>query len=115
MTYEERQEKLRTARQNRSQYKFFDNFAKYCIEHGIDIKVIFKDVRVTPTPKTIKMYWDGIMKEKYGYDSTTQLTTTEMTEMYDEFNKILAMHGHHVPFPSQENTEEYLNSYVQNS
>ncbi len=103
----------RTLKQNRSQYKFFEDFAKLCIEHGLDIRVIFKDVRVTATPKTIKMYWDGIMKEKYGYNSTTQLTTTEITEMYDEFNKILASHGHHIAFPSQENTESYLNSFVQ--
>lgn len=103
----------RTIKQNNSQYQFFEDFSKLCIENGLDVRVVFKDVRVTPTPKTIKMYWDGIMKEKYGYDSTTQLTTTEMTEMYDEFNKILAAQGYHIPFPSQENTEEYMNSFVQ--
>ena len=103
----------RTTKQNNSQYQFFEDFSKLCIEHGLDVRVVFKDVRVTATPKTIKMYWDGIMKEKYGYDSTTQLTTTEMTEMYDEFNKILAAQGYHIPFPSQENTESYLNSFVQ--
>ena len=43
----------------------------------------------------------------------TQQHNLEITEMYDEFNKILAAQGYHIPFPSQENTESYINSFVQ--
>ncbi len=102
----------RTLRQNRSLHKYFDELSKELNTQGIDVKVLVENLRVDSTPEMMKNIFRSIASEKYGIKSTTELTTKQVNECYDEFNRVLATQGIHINFPSYQESEEYLNSFL---
>lgn len=105
-------EQQRTTLQNRAMHKYCQEVANECLDKGVDVTTVFQNVRVTPRMETIKMYWRGIAKALYGYESTTELTTTQIDKVYEEMHKILSVRAHiNIPFPSSENSPEAMASY----
>lgn len=96
----------RTDKQNKSMHLWFEEVARELNDRGIDMRVLVKDLQVSHTKESVKGIWKAIGEAKYGKESTTQLDSKEIDEIYDEMNRLLAMHDIHIPFPSN---EYYLN------
>lgn len=102
-----------TPQQRKAVHKYFEEVARELNNQGVDVKVLVSRLRVDATPEMMKNIFRSIGREKYGIQSTEELTTKQITECYDEFNRLLSSEGVFIPFPSIESTEEYLNSYEQ--
>lgn len=101
-----KEENKRTDRQSRAMHKYFEEVATELNNAGIDMRILVKNLQVSHTKDSIKGVWKAIAEAKYGKKSTTELTTKEVDEVFDEFNRLLSEHGIHISFP---NNLYYLN------
>ncbi len=78
------------------------------------VKVITK-VEITPTKENVKeIIWREIQKALYGKVSTTELTTDQVSKIYEVMSMFLAREFEiDLPFPSEEQTTNYLKSLDQ--
>lgn len=95
----ERNEKLRTDRQSRAMHLWCTEVARELNDRGIDMRVLVKNLRVAHTKDSVKGIWKAIGEAKYGKKSTTQLTSREIDEVYDEFNRLLSEFDINISFP----------------
>lgn len=102
-----------TNKQRGSIHVYFEELSKVLMESGVDFNVMIRQVTVTPTSKILKDIYREMGRVKFGADSTEELTPKQVMEVWEDYNLWLSNWGIHVPFPSIENSEEYLNSYVQ--
>jgi hypothetical protein len=93
-------EKQRTALQNRCMWKYFEEVARECQNAGISPQVFIKAFSVDVTKRMVEDAWRAIIELKYGHSSTTQLTSRETSETYEEMNRGLSSLGLHVEWPS---------------
>ena len=110
----EKTEKQRSIPQNSGMHKGFDLLATALNESGLYKKMVLQAFGETWwTPHAIKEdLFKPVMKAMYGYESTTELKTGEVSPVWEQIMAIIGeKFGVHIPFPSQENSEEYLNSY----
>ena len=103
-------ERQRSLAQNRALHKWCTECATELSNAGITVQAFVKDIEADFTMETVKMMWRAFAKAKYGKESTTQLTSKQINEVYDECNRHLAKFEIHLPFPSQEQTDEYIKS-----
>lgn len=99
------EEKPRTLSQNASLHLFCQQVALAARENGLTMqKMLEGAIELEPTQEGIKSLFRQIAKAMYGCDSTKDLTTREMTETYEVFNRFLAEKPRclHVPWPSEE-------------
>lgn len=96
----------RTARQNRALHKYCEEVARELQNTGITVSTFVKNIQADFTMETVKMMWRAFAKAKYGKESTKQLTTKQINEVYDECNRHIAQFGIHIPFPSNEDLRE---------
>lgn len=102
--------KQRTDQQNKSLHLWFSRVADELNSAGLDMRTVLKPgVSIPWTSKNIKEYlFRPIMQAQLGKDSTTELTTKEIDQVFDVINRHLGeKFGVHVPFPSE---EEIINS-----
>ena len=102
---ETKEEKQRTKQQNRSLHLYFTHLAETLNESGLDMKKVLKpEIDIPWTSKNIKEFlWRPIMKAYTQKESTTELTTKEITEIYDTINRHLSeKFGISVEWPSLE-------------
>lgn len=97
----------RTQRQNRSLHLWFQEISRECNNSGIDMKVLVSNLRVDTTPESIKAIFREIGKVKFGKVSTADLTTKEVNECFEEFNRLLGLNGLHISFPSYTDLIDY--------
>jgi hypothetical protein len=100
-------ENTRTNQQNKAYHKWIKEVADECVEKGINLSVLFKDPGEVPVTKgsihqgmTLRL-----AKVRYNKTSTTQLTTTEMSQVVEDVRGIISERSHgevDLPFPSQE-------------
>ncbi len=98
-------EKQRTLRQNSALHLYFKELADELNSVGLDMKKTLKpEIEILWTPESIKEYlWKPVMEAMYIKKSTTELSTKEMTKVYEVLDKHLGeKHGVHVEFPSEE-------------
>jgi len=80
----------RTIPQNRSLHLYLSMMAKAFNDAGIDNKMLMKkfkqDFSIPVTATFLKEVFRKIMGGMYDKKSTTELSTTEMTKVYDVFN-----------------------------
>ena len=93
-------EKARTIKQNRCMWQYFDDVARECQHAGVSPQVFVKAFSVDVTPRMVEDTWRAIIELKYAHSSTTQLSSKEVIETYDEMNRGLASMGLHVEWPS---------------
>lgn len=103
--------RTRTNAQNRSLHKYCSDVARELNNSGIGIDLFFKNVEADHTMESVKFLWQGFAMAKYGKSGTSKLTTSEINAVFEEVNRHLGNLGVHIPFPSEENTINYLNSY----
>lgn len=103
----------RTARQNRILHKYFEEVSRELNNSGVDVRVMVKNLRVDATPEMVKDIYRAIGKAKFGITSTAELTTKQVNDCYDEFNRLLSLEGLAINFPSYTDSDEYLSGYIQ--
>lgn len=97
--------KLRTEAQNKSLHLWFTQLADELNNAGLDMRTVLKpSVSIPWTARNIKEYlWRPIMQAQLGKDSTTELTTKEIDQVFDVINRHLGeKFSVHVDFPSTE-------------
>lgn len=110
----DKEEKQRTLLQNRALHKGFQEIADCLVENGISLQKAFKDLEIRPTKESIKSIFRQVANAKFEITSTTELTTKQIDEVWEDVTKALSENtGVFFPFPCQENTDNYLNSYNQ--
>ncbi len=88
-----KEEKQRTTQMNKACHLMFTQVSTLLVEQGIDQKMIMRDLTGYDTPVTpqfLKTVFKTIMHTMYRKDSTTQLTTTEMSDCFEVFAKFIA-------------------------
>jgi deoxyribodipyrimidine photolyase len=97
-------ETKRSTAQNKSLHKLFGDISRYCIEHNIDMQTVMehmKRYRCEASTTAVKSTWHDIQKTLLNKSSTTELTTQELNEVYEEFSKMWSeITKQHFPFPS---------------
>jgi len=104
-TKTEQSEKQRTIQQNKALWKYFEALAQEFSDHGLDMKKVLKpEIDIPWNKNTIcEFLWKPIMKIQCGKESTTELTTKEIDEIYDTINRHLSeKFGITVEWPSNE-------------
>lgn len=97
----------RTGSQNNSLHLYCRELAKELNESGISQSVFFKDIEADYSEETIKDLFRSFAKAKYGKDKTSQLTTKELSDLYEEVNRHTSKLGIHIPWPSIEGLINY--------
>ena len=105
----------RTNKQNKALHLSFRLLAEQLNEAGLDQRVVLKpSIRIPWDEKAIKeRLFRPIMKAMKHKKSTTELDRVEITPIWDVLMMHLGeKHGlEYIPFPSEEFTENYLNSF----
>ncbi len=94
----------RSDQQRKAIQKYCRQVADTLNDAGLDMRVVLKpEVEIPWTMDSVKTHmWKGIQEAMLGKDSTTQLDTGEVSQVYEVMNRHLAKHGVSVPFPSNE-------------
>lgn len=99
------QQRKRTLQQNRSLHKYCTEVANELNGAGVTMKAFVKDIQVDHTMESVKNVWRAIAREKFGKSSTANLSSKEITQIYEEVNRHLASFGLHISFPSEESRQ----------
>jgi len=102
--------KKRSEKTNRALHKYFEFVADALNDAGLDIgKTITIDIPWSAI--TVKeLLWRTVQKKLVDKKSTTQLTSEEVTEVFEVMNRGLSKRGLEIPFPS---LEAMLDAYEQ--
>ena len=86
---DERKEKQRTLKQNKALHLLFTMLADNLNTSGLDMRKTLKPgVDIPWTGEAVKEYlWRPIQKAQLNKESTTQLTTTDIDQVFDTINK----------------------------
>ncbi len=96
----------RTLQQNQALFRFFDLLASTLNAENLTVDVILKAETQWNKERVLELLWRPLQKSMIGKESTTKLTTKELTEVYDTLNKALGEKlGIHVEFPHYEQKE----------
>ncbi len=96
----------RTTQQNRSLHRWFRLVAEQLADQDYDFREVRVEIR--PSEHLVKEYmFRPVAKALYGKESTADLSTGEVAEVYEHLNRLLAdRFGIHVPFPSEDELSE---------
>lgn len=103
----------RTKLQNRAMHLAFTLLADELNNAGLDMKKVLK-VDIPWTPKTVKEFlYRPVMRAMLNKESTTELDTKEISDVWEVLTRELAEKKgvNAIPFPSQEQTKQYLKSF----
>jgi len=97
----------RTSKQNNALHLYLAQLSKALNDAGLDMKAVLKpEVEIPWTPENVKNHlWRPVQRIYLNKESTTELTTDEISKVYDVINRHLAKFGISVPFPSEEYEE----------
>ena len=100
----ETQEEKRTGQQNKAFHKFFGLLSDELNTKGLDMKVVLKPShQIWWTSESVKEnLWKPVMKAMYNIESTTELTTSQVSKVYEQIMQILGeKFGVNVEFPAR--------------
>ena len=94
----------RTGRQNASLHVYLREVSKTLNDAGISVEKFFKPGYQVPFNEvTVKEeIWHKMQVAVTGKEHSSDLTSSEMTEVFDRLNSALADKGIHVPWPSKD-------------
>ena len=109
----------RSLAQNRAIHLYLSIVARELENQGQTMRDVVKKmplVEIPPTTKSLKeIVWKPIQETSLGRKSTTELKTAEVRQIYEIISMFLAKEFEiSLPFPSEEETDNYLKSYEQN-
>ena len=107
---------LRTAQQSKSLHLYLTQVAHELSNQGQTLQGVVKKVpwaEITPTKASLKeVLWRPVQEIVCGKKSTTEITTKEIQEIYNNVSMFLAKNfAISIPFPSVEETEAYQKSF----
>lgn len=108
----EKKKMQRTSQQNRALHKYLGMLADRFNDAGLDMKKVLKpEVDIAWTTENAKKYiWKPIQKALLNKDHTADLSTDEVTQVYETINRHVAeKFGITEPFPS---IEELMHSSI---
>jgi len=111
-------DKTRTLSQNSALHLYFQQIANLLNEHGVDMRALLEAFREEDTPITgnnIKDIFKSILFRMHGKNTTTEMTTQELNEVFMVFNKnVSVLTGENVEYPSRESLEliKYYNDTI---
>ena len=91
----------RTSRQNDALHTYLREVARHMEAAGLDMKTVIKDgVPITPDERNVKKeMWMPIQRALTNKESTTELDTKEVNEVYQHMSRVLVQkYGIDVPF-----------------
>jgi len=96
--------KKRTLQQNKALYLWYKQLAETLNNSGFDMKSVIKDVDIPWSAYTVKEHlFRPTMKTMLGKDSTTELETHEIDQIFGVISKVIGERtGIFIPFPSIE-------------
>lgn len=105
----------RTPLQNNSIHLYLEQVARELQNQGQTIQNVVKKIdycEIIPTKDSLKtVLWKPIQETMLGKKSTTELNTAEVRQVYEIISMFLAKEFQiSLPFPSVEETENYLQS-----
>ncbi len=103
--------KTRSLQQNKSLHVYCEELAGELNNAGVTMKALIENLQIDHTKESVKAIWRAIAKAKFQKESTTELTTKELQEVYEELNRLVSAFGIHIAWPSQESTPSYLSSF----
>jgi hypothetical protein len=106
------EERKRTLQQNRALHKYCEILSETLNEAGITQSVLLKGLEVDNSPESVKAVFRALAKAKYKKNSTADLTTKEISDCYEEFNRHTSKIGIYVPWPSED--EVYYGKMLDN-
>lgn len=92
----------RTELQNRSLHLWCQQVADTLNGGGITYKMLLDGLEIDNTMETTKGLFRLIAGAKFGVTSTAQLTTKQMMDTFEEFNRHLATKGVYVAWPTSD-------------
>lgn len=104
----------RTSQQNRALHLYFQILADELNKAGLDMRIVLKpEIDIPWSRQTVKEFlWRPVQKAQFGKKSTTELSTSEVSLVYETLNRHLSTKlgqaATHVPFPSYEQLLEVL-------
>jgi len=100
------EKETRTLAQNRALHKYLTDLANALNESGIDQKMFIDHLKGWEIPITmefLKMIWKMKQEKMFLTNSTTQMKTDQVSQVYDAVNKFTYQEfGVSEPFPSIE-------------
>ena len=102
----------RTLQQNKALHKLFTQMSDTFNTLGLDMRVVLKpEIKILWTPEAVKReLFKPVMKAMYGKESTTELTTSEVSKVYEQIAKLIGeKFGVIIEFPSKEQLDDYWN------
>ena len=100
----------RTLQQNKALHKLFTQMSDTFNTLGLDMRVVLKpEIKILWTPEAVKReLFKPVMKAMYGKESTTELTTSEVSKVYEQIAKLIGeKFGVEIEFPSKEQLDDY--------
>ncbi len=105
--------KIRSGSQNKSIHKGCDQIADVLIENGVSLQAFLEHLEIRPTKEAIFEIFRSMSLAKYEV-TTSKLETKQVDPIWDELIEALGKTTQvYIPFPSTENTDEYLESFNQ--
>ena len=97
--------KARTLRQNAALHKYFVKLFNALNDAGLDMRKVLKpEIEIPWTLSSVKEYlWRPVQRIMLEKESTTELETTEVDEVYRVVDRKMIEKGINVPFPSVSN------------
>jgi len=109
----------RTKLQNDSLHLYFLLLSEELNNAGYNLKTVLDNINldIPVTPVSVKeSIWRPIQEKMLGKKSTTELSTIDITTIWEALNLAFGTRmGIHVPFPSEEQTKNYLESLKQSN
>lgn len=104
-------EKEKSRQQEKAYHRGFSEIASLLVENNVTLNKVIQNLEIRPTKESIKDVFRHIARQKYGIDSTSHLKSNQVDEVWEDLVKAISEStGVFVPFPSRENTEEYITS-----
>lgn len=104
----EKVEKQRTIQQNKSIHRGCTDIANLLTEQGKNLSVVIERLDVRPSMESVKDIFRAIAKAKYGIESTSDLQTHQVNEVWDDLIKAVSeATGVFVHYPAKENFINY--------
>lgn len=104
----------RTLQQNKALHKLFTQMSDTFNTLGLDMRVVLKpEIKILWTPEAVKReLFKPVMKAMYNIDSTTELTTDQVSKVYEQIMKVIGeKFGIYLEFPSKEQLDDYWKDY----
>jgi len=95
-----KEEKLRTTKQNAALHKMFEDMATILNDKGLYIGQVIKVEAPWNKDRIKELIWREVQKKMTGKQSTTELTTKEIDQIFETIHLALATKGIDIVFPS---------------